>query len=540
MRLIVGVGYLLCLAPCALSASPALECKNLASLKIPLTTLVSAELVEAGAFKPSSGAPLADLKAFCRVAGIATPSIDSNIKFEVWLPAAEWNGRLWGVGNGSFAGYMPYRTLGAALAEGYATVGTDTGHEAGPTDANWAIGHPEKLVDYAYRGIHEAAVRAKRIVAQFYGRNPARSYFSGCSNGGRQGLMEAQRYPDDYDGILAGAPSLDATHLTEGFAWIDLVVLGGNAANLPSGKLPAIQAAALAACDKLDGVEDGVIDDPRRCRFDPTTLLCKDTETDRCLTEPQLTALKAIYAGTVLPRTGAIIHGYSPGAEVEGWDGWITGKNKDTGFHEFTLGFFGGMVFGNSKWDYHTFDLGRDAQLADKRLAAILNATDADLRKFAAHGGRLILYHGWADGGIQPLTTIDYYNQVRDTIGQKRTAESVRLFMVPGMLHCTGGPGPDSFGQFVAGTGDPNTKMGAALQRWVEAGIAPERIIATKRRDDKDSSSEARRTRPLCAFPSVAHYRGAGSTDDAANFDCAAALGSTASTADSMQYPAPH
>jgi hypothetical protein len=523
IALIVGMGYLLCLTPCAFPASPALECKDLASVKVPRTSIVSAELVETGTFKPPGGIPLPDLKAFCRVAGIATPSSDSNIKFEVWLPAAEWNGRLWGVGNGNFAGYMPYKSLGAELAEGYAAVGTDTGHEAGPTDASWAIGHPEKLVDYGYRAVHEVTVRAKRIVAEFYGRNPARSYFSGCSNGGRQGLMEAQRYPDDYDGILAGAPVLDQTHLNEGFAWIDFVVLGEKAANLPSSKLPAIQAAALAACDSLDGVEDGVIDDPRRCRFDPTALLCKDSETDRCLTKSQLTALQEIYAGLVLPGAAGIIRGYSPGAEAEGWDGWITGNNGDTGFHQFALGYFSGFVFGDSKWDYRSFDLDRDTRLAEKRLASILNATDADLNRFAARGGRLILYHGWADPGIQPLTTVDYYDRVRDTLGRKKTAGSVRLFMVPGMLHCAGGPGPNSFGQFAAGTGDPNTKIGAALQRWVEAGIAPERIIATKRANDKDPNSEVRRTRPLCAFPNVTHYRGEGSTDNAASFDCAAA-----------------
>jgi hypothetical protein len=185
IRLIVGVGCLLCWAPSAFPASPALECKDLASVKISRTTIVSSGLVEAGAFKPPSGDPFPNLKAFCRVAGIATPSSDSDIKFEVWLPAAEWNGRLWGVGNGNFAGNMPYKSLGAGLAEGYAAVGTDTGHQAGPHDASWAIGHPEKLVDYGYRAVHEVTVRAKRIVAEFYGRNPARSYFSGCSNGGR-------------------------------------------------------------------------------------------------------------------------------------------------------------------------------------------------------------------------------------------------------------------------------------------------------------------------------------------------------------------
>jgi hypothetical protein len=335
--------------------------------------------------------------------------------------------------------------------------------------------------------------------------------------------MEAQRYPADYDGILAGAPVLDQTHLNAGFAWIDFVVLGGNTANLPSSKLPAIQAAALAACGSQDGVKDGVIDDPLRCRFDPTVLLCGGSETDRCLTSSQLTALQQIYAGRVLPKGGGIIHGYSPGAEAEGWDGWMIGKNGDTGFHEFAVGFFGGFVFGDSKWDYHSFDLDRDTRLADERLASILNAADPDLGRFAARGGRLILYHGWADPAIQPLTSVDYYARVGDRIGQKTTARSVRLFMVPGMLHCAGGPGANSFGQSVAGTGDPDTKIAAALQRWVEAGIAPERIVATKRRNDKDPSSEALRTRPLCAFPNVARYRGAGSTDDAANFDCAAA-----------------
>jgi Tannase and feruloyl esterase len=521
IRLIVGAGYLLCLAPCVFPASPALSCKDLASAKISRTSIVSAELVDAGTFKPPSGDPIPALKAFCRVAGIATPSRDSDIKFEVWLPASEWNGRLWGVGNGNFGGYMPYRSLGAELAEGYAVVGSDTGHEAGPHDANWAIGHPEKVVDYGYRAVHEVTVRAKRIVAEFYGRNPAHSYFSGCSNGGRQGLMEAQRFPAD-DGILAGAPDLDATHLNEGFAWIDFIVLGENEANLPSSKLPAIQAAALAACDSLDGVEDGVIEDPRRCRFDPSALLCRGVETDRCLTKSQLAALREIYAGLVLPGAAGIIDGYSPGTEAEGWDGWITGENEDTGFHAFAVGFFGGFVFGDSKWDYHTFDLDRDTPLADKRLASILNATNADLSRFAARGGRLILYHGWGDAAMQPLTTIHYYDRVRDTIGQKTMTRSVRLFMAPGMLHCAGGPGPNSLGQSAAGMGDPNTKIGAALQRWVEAGIAPERIIATKRANDKDSSSEALRTRPLCAFPNVAHYRGDGSTNDAASFDCAA------------------
>jgi hypothetical protein len=525
--LVIGVGYLLAFAPCTFATSPAADCKNLASMTSPQTTIVSAELVEAGTFKTPGGDPLPGLKAFCRVTGVAKPSSDSDIKFEVWLPAAEWNGRLWGAGNGGFAGDMPYDSLGAGLAEGYATIGTDTGHEGGPLDATWAIGHPEKVIDYGYKAIHEAAVRAKVILSAFYGRKATHAYFSSWSNGGRQALMEAQRYPDDYDGIIAGAPVIDYTHLFAGLASIDFVWFGAKAGYFPPSKLPAIQAAAMAACDGIDGIKDGVIDDPRRCTFDPSALLCQGAETDRCLTQPQLAALRTIYAGQVL-ADGTVLHGYSPGAEAEsgpqgGWDGWITSSPQaESAFHKFAVGYFGAFVFGDPKWDYHTFNPDRDVRAGDQKLAPILNATDPDLSKFVAHGGKLILYHGWADQGIPPLTTVDYYQRVRDTIGQKATADSVRLFMAPGMLHVFAGPGPNSFGQFSAGTGDPNTRIGAALQRWVEEGIAPERIIATKRMKGGDPSIEVVRTRPLCAFPNVAHYRGTGSTDDAASFDCAA------------------
>lgn len=529
MLLVVGAGYLLAFAPCAFAASPALDCKHLASMKLPQTTIVSAELVEAGTFKTPSGDPLPDLQAFCRVAGIAKPSSDSDIKFEVWLPAAGWNGRLWGASNGGFAGLMPYESLGGGslgggLAEGYVAVGTDTGHEGDVTDASWAIGHPEKVIDYGYRAIHEVTVRAKAILSAFYGRKATYSYFTGGSNGGRQALIEAQRYPDDYDGIIAGAPDIDYTHVFAGMASIDFVWFGKKAGYFPPSKLPAIQAAALAACDSLDGIKDGVIDDPRRCTFDPSVLLCQGPETDKCLTPPQLAALRTIYAGQVLPG-GARVHGYSPGAETGSggwsWDGWITSSPQaESNFHKFALGYFGDLVFGDPKWDFHTFDPDRDIRVADQKLSPIMNATDPDLKKFVAHGGKLILYHGWDDQVIPPLATVDYYERVRDTIGQKATADAVRLFMVPGMMHVYGGPGPNSFGQFAAGAGDPNMKIGAALQRWVEEGTAPERIIATKRKNDPPN--EVVRTRPLCAFPNVAHYRGTGSTDDAASFDCAA------------------
>src|SRR6185312_16778842 len=304
--------FLVVFAPSAFAAASASDCRNLASMKLPQTTIVSAALVEAGTFKPPGGDPIPGLKAFCRVTGIARPSSDSDIKFEVWMPAADWNGRLWGGGNGGFAGDMPYYDLAARLAEGCAAVGTDTGHQGGPTDASWAIGHPEKLIDYGYRAIHEVAVRAKTINPSFHGRKAAHAYFSSFSNGGRQALMEAQRYPDDYDGIIAGAPVIDATHLFAGMASIDFIWLRAKGGYFPPSKLPAIQAAALAACDSLDGIQDGVIDDPRRCHFDPSVLLCKGVETDQCLTQAQVAALRTIYEGQVLPD-GAVMRGYSPG-----------------------------------------------------------------------------------------------------------------------------------------------------------------------------------------------------------------------------------
>lgn len=517
---------LLALAPSVFAASPASDCKNLASMKLPQTTIVTAALVAAGAFKTPSGDALPDLKAFCRVAGIVKPSSDSDIKFEVWLPAAGWNGRLWGSGNGGFAGDMPYGSLGARVAEGYAATGTDTGHEGSPMDAGWAIGHPEKVIDYGYRAIHEVAVRGKVIVSAFYGRKAVHAYFCSCSNGGRQGLIEAQRYPDDYDGIISGAPVIDDTHLFAELASIDFISFGKQSGYFPPSKLPAIQAAALAACDSLDSVQDGVIDDPRRCHFDPSVLLCKGIETDQCLTQAQVAALRTIYAGQAL-ADGTALHGYSPGAETGsdgwGWDGWITSSSQEnSNFHKFALGFFGDLVFGDPKWDFHSFDADHDVRMADRKLAAILNATDPDLRKFAARGGKLILYHGWADQVIPPLNTVDYYQRVRDTVGQKTADNSVRLFMVPGMLHCFGGPGPNSFGQPWASAGGPDSNIRTLLQRWVEQGAAPEQIVAIKHKNDQDSSSQVVRTRPLCAFPKAAHYRGMGSTDDAANFECVA------------------
>ena len=309
----VPVFALLALLPHVPMQAAAPDCEPLSKLALPGATITEARSVPAGAFTPPEGKPIPDLPSFCRVAGVIKPSSDSNIQFEVWMPASGWNGKFQGIGNGGFAGSISYAGLAGAVRHGYATASTDTGHHASGTDAGWALNHPEKIVDFGYRAIHETAAKAKAIIHAFYGEAPRRSYFSSCSNGGRQALMEAQRFPDDYDGIIAGAPANFWTHLLTQAAWDIQATMQDPAAYIPAAKIPAIEAAALAACDALDGVKDGVLDDPSKCHFDPSQLLCKGPESDACLTAPQVGALKKIYAGPRDSKGRQIMPGFSPG-----------------------------------------------------------------------------------------------------------------------------------------------------------------------------------------------------------------------------------
>jgi len=353
---------------------------------------MSAQTVAAGAFTPPTGsaAPFKELPAFCRVTGVIKPTTDSNIRFEVWMPSTGWNGKFQGIGNGGFAGTITQTALAAAVARGYAAASTDTGHTT--TDASWALGHPEKIVDYGHRAIHEMTEKAKSIVSAFYGNGPKRSYFASCSNGGRQALMEAQRYPNDYDGLIAGAPANYFTHILTGFAWNLQATLNDPASYVPASKLKAVETAALAACDARDGMTDGVIDDPTKCSFDPSVLLCKGADSDACLTEKQIVALKKIYAG---PRTSSgeqIIPGFVPGAETGpgGWVAWITGAGSNKGLQFFFASqTFANMIYNDPAWDFKTFNLDRDSKLADEKLASSLNATDPNLKDFKARGGKL-------------------------------------------------------------------------------------------------------------------------------------------------------
>lgn len=509
----------------ALSSSPALaqSCEKLAELKLANTTITAAQSVAAGAFTPATGsaAPFKDLPAFCRVTGVIKPTPDSEIKFEVWMPSSGWNGKFQGIGNGGFAGTITQSALGAAVARGYATASTDTGHTT--TDASWALGHPEKIVDYGHRGVHEMTEKAKSIIGAFYGNGPKHSYFASCSNGGRQALMEAQRYPNDYDGLIAGAPANQFTHILSGFMWNLQATLNDPESYISSAKLKAIETAALAACDARDGVTDLVIDDPAKCGFDPSVLLCKGAETDACLTEKQVAALKKIYSGPRDSKGEPIVPGFLPGGETgpAGWSAWITGSGQNRGLQFFfATQTFANMVYKNPAWDFKSFNLDKDSKLADEKLAPILNATDADLKAFKARGGKLIMYHGWSDAALPPVNTINYFQSVVAKMGQRDASSFIRLFMVPGMQHCAGGPGPNNFGAFVGATSsDAQHDMSLALERWVEDGIAPDQIIASKRQGI-DPAIPPTRTRPLCPYPQVARYKGSGSTDDAANFVC--------------------
>jgi Tannase and feruloyl esterase len=506
-------------------------CERLMTATVSGARVILAASVAAGAFAgpdQTSGSrdltvPFKTVPAFCRVVAEARPSADSDIRIEVWLPLSGWNGKLQGIGNGGFAGTIYYEALGGAVAKGYAVTGTDTGHSGEAIDARWALGHPEKVVDFGHRGIHEMTRVAKEVVHAYYGKAAQRSYFAGCSDGGREALMEAQRYPADYDGILAGAPANYWTALMSAAA-VDTQALTVDAASyIPSSKIPAIASAVLAACDEVDGIRDGILNDPRQCHFDPATTQCKaGQENDKCLTAPQVVALKKLYSGPNDSHSHNVFPGYLPGAEdgPGGWGLWITGPAPARSLMTFFgSGYFSDMVYEDPTWDYKTFALEPGLKLADGKTAEALNATDANLKPFKSRGGKLILYHGWNDPAISALNTVNYYERVIAKMGQHDVDSFLRLYMVPGMQHCGGGPGADSFGQDgAAASDDPQHNVSAALVQWVEKDSPPPAIVATK----NSAEQKPVMTRPLCAYPQAAKYKGRGEANDAANFVCEA------------------
>lgn len=381
-------------------------CENLRALTIPDTAIASAVPVHAGPFSPGepqrAGAPA--FPAFCRVIAVARPVADSEIRLEVWLPAAEtWNGKLLGIGNGGYAGALSYSETETALRQGYAVAGSDTGHSGG--DLKFGMGHPEKIADWAFRAVHVMTDTAKVIVRSYYGRFAAHSYFSGCSTGGQQALTEAQRFPEDYDGIVAGAPGANRVRLNVGFLWSWLAVHKDGAEVLPASKLPVINQAAVSDCDALDGVKDGFIGDSRACKFDPGALLCKGADAANCLTAAQVSAVRAVYDGARNPRTGEQLYpGWARGSEASGgarpggWSGYFARQPEPA-----RLDFWRFWVFHDPDWDFRTFDFDRDIAYADSKLS-FLTANDPDLTRFKQRGGRLLMYQGWADRLCLPRT----------------------------------------------------------------------------------------------------------------------------------------
>jgi len=479
----------------------AASCESLASLALPNTTITAAQIVPAGQFSPPGPAgkgkganAYKDLPEFCRVAATLKPSSDSDIKVEFWLPTSNWNRKLQSVGNGGWAGVISYSALADAVQAGYASASTDTGHVGG--SGSFALEHPEQLIDFSWRSEHEMTLKAKAMVQAFYGSAPRLSYWNGCSTGGRQGLKEAQKFPDDYDGIIAGAPA----NRTAISLWIAFAVLKDPASYIPPAKYPVIHQAALAACDLRDGVKDGLIEDPSRCKFDPKVLLCKNGDGPACLTAPQVDAAKKIYSAATNPRTGQVLFpSLAPGSELN-WGIQAAGPDPSANIFDH----FKYVVFKNPAWDWKTFDFDKGIALAEQPENAAMNSTDPNLKPFFSHNGKLLIYHGWADSNVSPLNTIKYYKSVEDTLGgASKTSNNIRLFMEPGMGHCGGGEGPNVF-----------DKVGT-LDQWVEQGKAPEKIIASH-----STAGKVDRTRPLCPYPQIAKYKGSGSIDEASNFAC--------------------
>jgi feruloyl esterase len=447
------------------------------------------------------------LRGFCRVQATIKPTKDSNIKIEVWLPLQGWNGKFQGYGNHGFAGNIDYVDLGPELNKGYAVAGTDTGHQGGGT--GWMQVH-EQIVDYGSRGIHEMAVKAKAITEAFYGTAPKYSYFNGCSTGGKEGLMAAQRYPEDFDGInIGGSANFDQIGNRVQYVWNGQVTFGRGVplANTTARRtLDFINDAVVAACDEIDGIKDGVLDDPRECDFQPASLLCKaGQDPNTCLTALQVDALEKVYQGPRNPRTGEELYpGLVRGSE-RGWGGHTAGPNIFATADQF----FKFMVYNNPAWDYRTFNFDSDFAFAKSGFSPLIDAVDPSLDAFRKRGGKLLFSHLWSSTTHAATKSIEYYEEVARRLhgGDNdngyafgKTQEFFRLFMVPS---ASGSKGPDTFDSM------------PLLEKWVEQGIPPKSILAVHK-----TSGVVDRTRIVCPYPQRAVWTGQGSTDDAANFVC--------------------
>jgi feruloyl esterase len=511
LRRVVVVVFL-CLILDMRVASQGTACTDLATLGIPDVTINGAAAVAEGSFTPPGAKAAITLPAFCRVEATARPTSDSEIKIEVWIPVETWNGKFQGVGNGGYQGSISYGAMATALRRGYATASTDTGHTG--DDVIFGKGHPEKVIDFGWRAIHVMTDTAKLVVRNATGRFAEKSYFVGCSSGGHQAMSEAQRFPSDYDGIVAGAPANNRIRQTFGFAhaWAATHRADGTPI-LDQAALSLVTRSAVAACDAGDGLKDGLVEDPRKCGFDPATLVCSDASAaGTCLTAEQADAVKRVYDGPKNPRTGEqIFTGFPRGSEgfgdaaIQSWRQYITSPREPA-----RIGVFRYFLFHDDNWKLSSLDYDRDLAYAEERIPH-LAAVDRDLTAFKKRGGKLIMYAGWMDPVVPPQDNAAYYEAVAKTMGgYDRTRAFFRLFVAPGMGHCAGGPGPNTFDALTA------------LENWVEKGVAPDTLLATH-----STAGKVDRTRPLCPYPQVARYKGTGSIDEAANFSCGTPPGST-------------
>jgi feruloyl esterase len=517
---------------------PAVSCESLATLALPNTTITMAQPVAAGEFKmparnfggpppaaqagpgaqpgqpggqaggpgalpapgqpggaPGPGAPDASkLPAFCRIAATLTPSSDSDIKIEVWLPLTGWNGKFIAAGNGGWAGSISFQGMAQILAAGYATTSTDTGHST--NGGSFILGHPEKFIDYTWRADHEMTVKAKALIKAYYGVGPKFSYWIGCSLGGQEALIEASKFPDDYNGIVAGAPLNPIVIFNAQQMWSAWLINRNPEKLIPAPKWTMIHDTVLKKCATPIGQKLGFVEDPDHCDFQPSSLLCKNSDAADCLTAPQVEYLSQLYEGPKNPRTGErIYHGIPKGGELD------VAKNLGATPAGVAVDMYKYAVFQDPNWDWKTFDFDKDIEKADKAVNPFFRASPEQIAEYLKKGGKLLIHIG----GNEPFYGSDIIDLVKDAqklVGAKN-ADSIKLFEMPGMNHCGGGQGCDTFDKI-------NT-----INNWVEKNQAPDRVVASK-----SSQGNVIRTRPLCAYPMIAKYKGTGSEDEAESFVC--------------------
>lgn len=513
------------------------SCGDLAKLVLPNTTITMAQTVAAGEFKmpsqgaggpggppagpggqagqggqqarpnvqgapggqggPGGGGPQTDtskMPAFCRIAATLKPSSDSNIKIEVWLPVSGWNGKFYAVGNGGWAGSIPYRGMVEGIAANYATAGTDTGHDVG--NGSFIPGHPEKFIDYGYRADHEMTLRAKELIKAYYSSDPKYSYWIGCSLGGMEALVEADRYPADYDGIIAGAPMNPMTMFNAAQMWPGYLALHYAEGIIPPAKFAVMHEAVMKTCASPIGLKQGFVEDPASCKWDPASLLCKNGDAPDCLTASQVDVAHRFYQGPVNPRTGELIFP-GPPLGVEG----DVGSRGMNGPNTIATDLYKYAVYQDPNWDWKSMDYDTAIDKAREVVDPVMRAS-SNLNVYLNRGGKLLLHGGWAEwrNGSE---LADYYQNVLKNAGQGK-ADEVRLFLIPGMGHCGGGNGPNEFDKLTV------------LNDWVDKGETPNQLLMSK-----SSQGKVIRTRPACAYPLVAKYKGSGNEDEAESFVCA-------------------